>query len=100
LSGEGLLVAALKIAAAVAIGLPLVLYLAQDSLIFYRQPLAEARSAQIARAYPSAQAFALAAADGSRLLRPLRPAVRQSASSIADAVGSPAPDDRARERAV
>jgi len=67
LAGEGLLVAALKIAAAVAIGLPLVLYLAQDSLIFYRQPLAEARSAQIARAYPAAQAFALAAADGSRL---------------------------------
>ena len=32
-----------KIAAAVAIGLPLVVYLAQDSLIFYRQPLPDAR---------------------------------------------------------
>ncbi|TAK50640.1 MAG: alpha/beta hydrolase [Betaproteobacteria bacterium] len=67
MAGEGLFVAALKIAAAVAIGLPLVLYLAQDSLIFYRQPLAEARSAQIARAFPAAQAFALAASDGSQL---------------------------------
>lgn len=67
MAGEGLLVAALKIAAAVAIGLPLVLYLAQDSLIFYRQPLAEARSARIARAFPAAQAFALAASDGSQL---------------------------------
>ena len=75
MAGEGLLAAALKIAAAVAIGLPLVLYLAQDSLIFYRQPLAEARRAQIARQFPAAREFALAAADGTRLhgwlVRPL-----------------------------
>ena len=67
MAGEGLLAAALKIAAAVAIGLPLVLYLAQDSLIFYRQPLAEARRAQIARQFPAAREFALAVADGTRL---------------------------------
>ena len=40
---ESLVASILKIAAAVAVGLPLVVYLAQDSLIFYRQPLPEAR---------------------------------------------------------
>ena len=64
---ESVVASALKIAAAVALGLPLVLYLAQDSLIFYRQPLAEARRAQIARQFPAAQEFALAAPDGTRL---------------------------------
>ena len=64
---ESLVVSFLKIAAAVAVGLPLVVYLAQDSLIFYRQPLAEARRAQIARQFPAAQEFTLAAQDGTRL---------------------------------
>ncbi|TAK42665.1 MAG: alpha/beta hydrolase [Betaproteobacteria bacterium] len=64
---ESLLVSFLKIAAAVAVGLPLVVYLAQDSLIFYRQPLPEARRAQIARQFPAAQEFALAVPDGTRL---------------------------------
>jgi pimeloyl-ACP methyl ester carboxylesterase len=67
LTVEGLLGAALRIAAAVAIGLPLVLYLAQDGLIFYRQPLSDARRAEIARRFPRAQPFALASADGPRL---------------------------------
>jgi pimeloyl-ACP methyl ester carboxylesterase len=64
---ESLLASILKIAAAVAVGLPLVVYLAQDSLIFYRQPLPEARRAQIARQFPAAQEFTLAAQDGTRL---------------------------------
>lgn len=67
MAGEGLLVAALKIAAGVAIGLPLVLYLAQDSLIFHRQPLEEARRAQILGRYPAVREFTLPAADGTRL---------------------------------
>jgi len=51
---ESLLISVVKIAAAVAVGLPLVVYLAQDSLIFYRQPLADARRADIARRFPAA----------------------------------------------
>ena len=43
MAAEGLLLSLAKIAAAVAVGLPLVVYLAQDSLIFYRQPLSDAR---------------------------------------------------------
>ncbi|OGA17943.1 MAG: hypothetical protein A3I63_04375 [Betaproteobacteria bacterium RIFCSPLOWO2_02_FULL_66_14] len=64
---ESLVASILKIAAAVAVGLPLVVYLAQDSLIFYRQPLPESRRAQIARQFPVAQEFALAVPDGTRL---------------------------------
>ena len=36
-----------------AVGLPLVVYLAQDALIFYRQPLAESRRAEVARRFPA-----------------------------------------------
>lgn len=57
----------LKIAAAIAVGLPLVVYLAQDSLIFYRQPLPEARRAEIARRFPAASEVAINAADGAKL---------------------------------
>ena len=56
-----------KIASAVAIGLPLVVYLAQDALIFYRQPLPEARRAEVARRYPAVQEVFLQARDGTRL---------------------------------
>jgi hypothetical protein len=56
-----------KIASAVAIGLPLVVYLAQDSLIFYRQPLPEARRAELARRFPAVQDVFLRARDGTRL---------------------------------
>lgn len=57
----------LKIAAAIAIGVPLVLYLAQDSLIFYRQPLSEARRAEAAKRFPAAKEIFLQAKDGTRL---------------------------------
>jgi len=61
------LVSVLKIAAAVAVGLPLVVYLAQDSLIFYRQPLPEARRAEITRRFPAASEVTINAADGAKL---------------------------------
>ena len=52
---------------AVAIGLPLIVYLAQDSLIFYRQPLPEARRADIAKRLPAARHAYLQAKDGTKL---------------------------------
>lgn len=64
---ESLVASILKIAAAVAIGLPLVVYLAQDALIFYRQPLPESRRAEIARRHPAVTEVALSAADGTRI---------------------------------
>jgi len=64
---ESLFVSLLKIAGAVAIGLPLVVYLAQDSLIFYRQPLPDARRAEIAQRFPAATEVVLASADGTKL---------------------------------
>ena len=67
MAGEGLIAVALKIVAAVAVGVPLGVYFAQDRLIFYRQPLEEARRSQIAKRFPAAQEFDLAAADGTRL---------------------------------
>jgi dienelactone hydrolase len=67
LLGEGLLLSLAKIAAAVAIGLPLVVYLAQDSLIFYRQPLADARRADIQRRFPAASEVTIPSADGAKL---------------------------------
>ena len=104
MAGEALLVSALKIALAVALGLPLALYFAQDSLIFYRQPLAEARRAQIAQRFPAAEEFALAAADGTRLqgwlVRPREPQAAplvlylggnaEEVSWMHEAVGNPA----------
>lgn len=50
-----------------AVGLPLVVYLAQDALIFYRQPLPEARRADIAKRFPAVQEIFLQAKDGTRL---------------------------------
>ena len=64
---ESLFLSLLKIAGAVAIGLPLVVYLAQDSLIFYRQPLSEARKAEIKRRFPAATEVIVASADGAKL---------------------------------
>ena len=51
----------------VAVGLPLIVYLAQDALIFHRQPLPEARRADIAKRFPSAQEVFLKAKDGTTL---------------------------------
>lgn len=64
---EGVIAAALKVVAAVVIGLPLVVYLAQDSLIFYRQPLTEARRGDIARRFPAVREIFLETADGTKL---------------------------------
>jgi hypothetical protein len=56
-----------KVALAVAIGLPLIVYLAQDALIFYRQPLPEARRAEVARRFPLVREVFVQAADGTKL---------------------------------
>ena len=63
----GLVASLVKIASAVAIGLPLVVYLAQDSLIFYRQPLPESRRAEVARRFPAVREVFIQSADGTRL---------------------------------
>jgi pimeloyl-ACP methyl ester carboxylesterase len=52
--------------ALVVVGLPLLMYLGQDSLIFHPQRLAESRRAQIARS-PAVESLFLDAADGTRL---------------------------------
>src|SRR5688572_168598 len=64
---ESVLLSLAKIAAAVAVGLPLIVYLAQDSLIFYRQPLSDARRAEIARRFPAATEVSITSADGAKL---------------------------------
>jgi len=55
------------VALAIAIGLPLIVYLAQDALIFYRQPITETRRAEVARLNPPVADVWLAAADGTRV---------------------------------
>jgi pimeloyl-ACP methyl ester carboxylesterase len=57
----------LKVAVAVALGLALLAYLAQDRLIFYRQPVSAAAHAEIARRHPAAADLFLDAADGVRV---------------------------------
>jgi fermentation-respiration switch protein FrsA (DUF1100 family) len=57
----------LKVAAAIAVGLVLAIYFVQDRLIFYRQPISEARRADVARRFPAAQEFSLTVGDGVRL---------------------------------
>lgn len=59
--------AILKVALAVAIGLPIVVYLLQDRLMFYPQPLSQARRAVIAERYPGVEEIVLRAADGTRV---------------------------------
>jgi pimeloyl-ACP methyl ester carboxylesterase len=54
------------IAALVVIGLPLLMYLAQDSLIFHPQPLAESRRVALANR-PGVESLFIDAADGVRL---------------------------------
>ena len=56
----------MAIAALVVIGLPLLMYLGQDSLIFHPQPLAEARRAALA-SRPGVESVFIHAADGARL---------------------------------
>lgn len=64
---EGTIAAALKLAAAVVVAVPLVVYFAQDALIFYRQPIPDERRAQIARSQAAVADVWLAAADGTRV---------------------------------
>ncbi len=59
--------AILKVALGVAIGLPLVVYLLQDRLMFYPQPLSQARRAQIASRFPAVEEVTLRADDGTQL---------------------------------
>ena len=47
--------------------MPLILYFAQDALVFHRQPLPEARRADLAKRFPSAQEVFLQAKDGTRV---------------------------------
>jgi len=65
--GEGLLFSLAKIAVAVAVGLPLVVYFTQESLIFYRQPLSDARRAEVVRRFPAASEITISSADGAKL---------------------------------
>lgn len=64
---EGAIAAVFKIAAALVVAVPLIVYFAQDGLIFLRQPVPEARRAEIARALPQAQSVFVTAADGTRV---------------------------------
>jgi len=61
------LAAMVKIALGVAIGLPLVVYFLQDRLMFFPQPLSEARRATLVRQYPAVREHSLRAADGTRV---------------------------------
>jgi pimeloyl-ACP methyl ester carboxylesterase len=63
---ESGLLAVLQITGLVVIGFPLLMYLAQDSLIFFPQTLPEARRAAIAQS-SSADSLFIDAADGTRL---------------------------------
>ena len=64
---EGLLLSIAKIAAGVAIGLPLLLFLMQDRLIFFPQRLDEATRAAIASRFPQAEELFIQSADGVRV---------------------------------
>jgi pimeloyl-ACP methyl ester carboxylesterase len=57
----------LKLAGAVAVGVPLAAYLMQDKLIFMPQPLAPAEHREIAARHPDVDDIFLQAADGTRL---------------------------------
>jgi len=63
---DGIVATILKVCVAVAIGLPLVVYLAQDALIFHPQSISGARRAEIAR-NPQAASVFLPTADGARV---------------------------------
>jgi pimeloyl-ACP methyl ester carboxylesterase len=56
-----------KIALIVVIGFPLLMYLAQDSLIFHPQPLADAQRVRIAAQRTGVESLFIDAADGTRL---------------------------------
>ncbi|MGQ0512619.1 MAG: alpha/beta hydrolase [Betaproteobacteria bacterium] len=62
-----MIASAAKVLVAAAVGLPLFVWLAQDRLIFYRQPTTDAQRAQIEKQHPAAARVHLSAADGARL---------------------------------
>jgi len=64
---SGLLASLAQIAAVVAIGVPLLMYLVQDRLVFMPQPLPEARRMQIKNSFSSVEEIYIDAADGTRL---------------------------------
>lgn len=64
---SGLLASLAQVAAAVAIGVPLLMYLVQDKLIFMPQPLSEARREQVKNTFPSVEELFIDAEDGTRL---------------------------------
>jgi uncharacterized protein len=61
------LVAAAKVVLALAVGVPLAVYFMQDGMIFYRQPIPDARRAEIAQRFPAAGELILNSADGVRV---------------------------------
>lgn len=63
----GLLASLAQIAAVVALGVPLFMYLVQDRLIFMPQPLGEAERKRIEKAFPGVESLFLQAEDGTRL---------------------------------
>jgi uncharacterized protein len=63
---DGLLTAG-KIALIIIVGFPLLMYLAQDSLIFHPQPLAAAQRERIAAQRPGVESLFIHATDGTRL---------------------------------
>jgi len=98
---SGVIGAVLKVALGVAVGVPLVVYLLQDRLMFFPQPLSQTRRAVVAQQYPAVDEVMLRAADGTRLhvwrvrADPGAPLVlyfggnAEEVSSMLDAVGDP-----------
>jgi uncharacterized protein len=66
-TGESLLVTLGKVGLGVVVVVPLLVYFAQDALIFYRQPLSEARRAEVAKRFPAVKEILLDTADGTKL---------------------------------
>lgn len=64
---EGLVASVAKVLVAVVVGLPLVVWLIQDRLIFYRQPVVDAQRAAIEQRFPAAKSVFHSTADGTRL---------------------------------
>jgi len=64
---SGVIAAVLKIALGIAIGVPVLVYLLQDRLMFFPQPMSAARRTVIAQQYPAVDEVTLRAADGTRL---------------------------------
>lgn len=64
---SALLVSLAQIAAVVAIGVPLLIYLAQDKLIFMPQPLSEQRRLEIVNAMEGVEELFIEAGDGTKL---------------------------------